>query len=94
MRVLTESRGYYRVHQLGAETGTGLGERTATNVDNRLLELAETSVRYFLVHRFACSLRKTALETVSASRCWSAVGVGVEVGGRSFVPGILAIASC
>lgn len=41
---------------------------TATKVESRLLELAATSVRYLLVHRFACSLRSTALETLCASR--------------------------
>ena len=39
------------------------GIRTAEKVDSRLLELAAISVRYFLVHRLACSLRNTTLET-------------------------------
>jgi len=45
------------------------GPRTAANVDNRLLELAASSVRYFLAHRRACSLRSTALDTPYTSRC-------------------------
>ena len=67
--------------------------RTAANVDSRLLELAATSVRYFLVHRFACSLRRTALET--SVRFLGLFGMSCcTFGLPSSCLGILAIASC
>lgn len=67
--------------------------RTAVNVESRLLELAATSVRYFLVHRLACSLRRTALET--SVRSLGLFGMSCcTFGLPSSCLGILAIASC
>ena len=66
--------------------------RTATNVETRLLELAAISVLYFLVHRFACSLRRTALET--SVRSFGRFGMCCICGLLSPCWGMLAIASC
>lgn len=67
--------------------------RTAAKVESKLLELAATSVLYRLVHRFACSLRKTALETSVRSR--GLLGMSpFKLGLPSSCLGILAIASC
>jgi hypothetical protein len=66
---------------------------TAVKVERRLLELAATSVRYFLVHRFACSLRNTALDT--SVRSLGLLGMSFcTFGLPSSCLGILAIASC
>jgi hypothetical protein len=66
--------------------------RTATNVERRLLELAATSVLYFLVHLFACSLRKTARDT--SVRSLGRFGIFWMLGVSSSCCGILAFASC
>jgi hypothetical protein len=66
--------------------------RTATNVESRLLELAATSVLYFLVHLFACSLRNTARDT--SVRSFGLLGIFFMLGLSSSCCGILAFASC
>ena len=67
-------------------------KRTATTVDNRLLELAATSVLYLLVHRFACSLRSTARDTSVRSLGGPVMVLSCCL--FSSCSGILAIASC